>query len=103
MKSTDAAVDARKNKMTQRDPLPDKPFTLSEMSPGEGGYICSLDGPEAVVRRFLEMGLVEESYIEVLHQAPFGKDPIAVKVRGGLLGIRRHEARGILLRKAPTR
>jgi ferrous iron transport protein A len=36
--------------------------------------------------------LLEGSTVEVLHEAPFGKDPIAVRVRGALLALRRSEA-----------
>jgi Fe2+ transport system protein FeoA len=44
-----------------------------------------------LVKRLLEMGLLEGSTVEVAHEAPFG-DPIAVKVRGGMIALRRSEA-----------
>jgi len=47
------------------------------------------------IRSFLQMGLLEGSVIEVLHEAPFGGDPIAVRVRGGLIALRRQEANWI--------
>lgn len=69
------------------------------MRRGQAGRICRLEGPEESVRRLLELGLVEDSWIEVVHEAPFGGDPIAVKVRGGVLALRRKEADQILVRK----
>ena len=70
------------------------------MSKGQGGYICRIDGPEATVRRLLEMGMIEEAYVEIVHEAPFGGDPVAVRVRGGLLALRRQEATCVTVRKA---
>ena len=86
--------------MTGRENILDTPVRLGELRKGEGGYICQVEGDEALVRRLLEMGLVEEAYVEIVHEAPFGRDPVAVRVRGGLLGLRRQEASHVLLRKA---
>ena len=86
--------------MTGREITPEQPLPLGQMSKGEGGYICSLEGPEGTVRRLLEMGMVEEAYVEIVHEAPFGGDPVAVRVRGGLLALRRQEASCVTVRKA---
>jgi ferrous iron transport protein A len=86
--------------MTGRENILDTPVRLGELRKGEGGYICQVEGNDALVRRLLEMGLVEEAYVEIVHEAPFGRDPVAVRVRGGLLGLRRQEASCVLLRKA---
>lgn len=86
--------------MTGRENILDTPVCLGELRKGEGGYICRVEGPEATVRRLLEMGMIEEAYVEIVHEAPFGRDPVAVRVRGGLLGLRRQEASCVLLRKA---
>ena len=70
---------------------------LSELRVGEKGRIQRVfeaDAPE-MTRRLLEMGLLEGSPIEVLHEAPFGRDPIAVRVRGGLIALRREEAKWV--------
>jgi len=102
MKFTVAAVVVKRNKakeiMTQDSP-PDRPYPLGALRPGQGGYISAIEAPEATVLRLLEMGLIEDAYIEVVHEAPFSSDPIAVRVRGGLLGLRRQEADCILVRK----
>ena len=86
--------------MTGREILPDRPLLLGELRKGQGGFICSIAGPEATIRRLLEMGMVEEAYVEIVHEAPFGGDPVAVRVRGGLLALRRQEASCVTVRKA---
>ncbi|MFO1463888.1 MAG: FeoA family protein [bacterium] len=86
--------------MTGRETPLDVPQVLGELRKGQGGYICGIEGPEATVRRLLEMGMVEDAYVEIVHEAPFGKDPVAVRVRGGLLALRRQEARCVTIRKA---
>ena len=86
--------------MTGREILPDQPLRLGEMSKGQSGYICRVEGPESTVRRLLEMGMIEEAYVEIVHEAPFGGDPVAVRVRGGLLALRRQEAACVTVRKA---
>ena len=65
---------------------------LGELECGDQGLIVRVGGPEEVLRRFLEMGFVEGNEVTVLHEAPFGGDPIAVKVRGALIALRRQEA-----------
>lgn len=66
--------------------------TLGEMKVGMRGTILNTSGPDEIRRRLLEMGLLEGSTIELIHEAPFGGDPIAVRVRGALLALRRNEA-----------
>ncbi len=50
-------------------------------------------------RRLIEMGLVEGSEIEVLHEGFPKKDPIAVRVSGHTVALRRAEANAVLVRK----
>ena len=79
---------------------------LGELSRGEGGEIVSVVGEsEELVQRLLAMGLLEGSDVEVVHEAPFGGDPVAVRVRGALLALRRSEANYITvsLRLNPVR
>jgi ferrous iron transport protein A len=47
------------------------------------------------VQRLMEMGFLEGSLFEVLHVSPFGGDPIAVRVRGSTVALRRSEANAI--------
>jgi ferrous iron transport protein A len=68
---------------------------LGELHPGSRGTIAKTGGPIEILRRLLEMGFLEGSPIEVMHEAPFGRDPIAVNVRGALVALRRAEANHI--------
>ena len=72
---------------------------LGELKPGDHGRIISIEttGAEGVngtelASRLMEMGLLEGSEITLVHQAPFSGDPIAVRVRGALIALRRAEA-----------
>lgn len=51
-----------------------------------------VDETAEISARLMEMGLLEGSRVEVAHEAPFGGDPIAVRVRGALIALRRNEA-----------
>lgn len=51
--------------------------------------------PSEVAPRLMEMGILEGTSIEIVHEAPFGKDPIAVRARGTLIAVRRDEARNV--------
>ncbi len=65
---------------------------LGELQRGERGRIVAIRGEDETTRRLLEMGLLEGALVEVVHEAPFGGDPIAVRVRGALIALRRNEA-----------
>ncbi len=45
--------------------------------------------------RLLELGFIEGAHISVLHEAPFGGDPIAVRVDGVTIALHRREAMSI--------
>jgi ferrous iron transport protein A len=48
-------------------------------------------------RRLLELGFVEGAEVEVLHEGPMGRDPIAVRVNDSTIALRRREAMAILV------
>jgi len=50
-----------------------------------------------IADRLREMGFGEGVEVEVLHRAPLGGDPVAVQVGGGVVAIRRAEARLVSL------
>ncbi|MEK6705399.1 MAG: FeoA family protein [Bdellovibrionota bacterium] len=75
---------------------------LGQLSKGEHAHITSVDCnsndqcmPQGFIQRFMEMGFVEGSVVEVVHEAPFSGDPIAVRIRGALIALRRNEANSI--------
>ena len=43
-------------------------------------------------RRLLELGFVEGAHVEILHEGPLGRDPIAVRVNDTTIALRRREA-----------
>lgn len=47
-------------------------------------------------RRLIEMGFIEGAELEVLHEGPFGRDPIAVRVGTATVALRRRDAMAIL-------
>lgn len=52
--------------------------------------------PDEMERRLIEMGFIEGAEIEVLHEGPFGRDPIAVRVGTATVAMRRQDALAIL-------
>ena len=50
-----------------------------------------------IERRLLELGFVEGATVEVLHEGPVGRDPIAVRVNDCTIALRRREAMTILV------
>ena len=48
-------------------------------------------------RRLLELGFVEGAIVEVLHEGPVGRDPIAVRVNDTTIALRRREAMAVLV------
>lgn len=71
---------------------------LGELKKGQSGKLLSVQGDsEELTLRLMEMGLLEGSDFEVMHEAPYSGDPIAVRVRGALIALRRAEASKILI------
>jgi len=48
--------------------------------------------------RLIEIGFVEGARVEILHEGAFGRDPIAVRVNGATIALRRREAMAIHVR-----
>ncbi|WP_020400792.1 FeoA family protein [Kordiimonas gwangyangensis] len=72
--------------------------SLGAMRPGTRGRIVhfeadTADGSQAdLADRLREIGFAENLEVEVLHQSPFGRDPIAVRVGKMTIALRRKEA-----------
>jgi ferrous iron transport protein A len=71
---------------------------------GYRGRIAAVDtaacvggiAPAELERRLVEMGFIEGARVEILHQGLFGADPIAVRIDGATVALRRSEAHAIL-------
>ncbi len=48
-------------------------------------------------QRLLELGFIEGADVTVLHEGPFGRDPMAVRVNDTTIALRRREAMAILV------
>jgi ferrous iron transport protein A len=48
-------------------------------------------------RRLLELGFVEGAAVEVLHEGPVGRDPIAVRLNNTTIALRRREAMAVFV------
>ena len=58
---------------------------------------------EELERRLLEMGFVEGARVEILHEGFIGRDPICVRLDDMRVALRRHDARGVLVRPVARR
>jgi ferrous iron transport protein A len=47
-------------------------------------------------RRLIELGFIEGAQVQILHEGLFGRDPIAVRINGATVALRRREAMAIL-------
>lgn len=80
-------------------------FPLGTVYRGFRGTIVAIsaesrlsDLPEGELElRLVELGLTEGASIEVLHEGTFGRDPIAVRVNGMTVALRRREAMAVLV------
>lgn len=78
---------------------------LGQMSKGFSGHVfrvAALDHSaalpaEEMERRLIELGFVEGAAVRILHEGLFGRDPIAVRVNGTTVALRRREAMAILV------
>ncbi len=68
------------------------PLFIDRLQPGQPALITAIDrdGRDPVsARRLQEMGFDEGVDVELLHRAPFGGDPLAVRVGNMVVALRR--------------
>lgn len=70
-------------------------MTLSQLNPGQKGTIVSFTDSEMAVK-LMEMGCLPGEMVEVERFAPLG-DPIAIRVAGYQLCLRKAEAAVIII------
>lgn len=83
--------------MPNLPPLPnDGALPIDALAIGAVGVIVAIDpdnhAPDRA-RRLCELGFDEGVDVEVLHRAPFGGDPLAVRVGNMVVALRREMAR----------
>ncbi|MFT9849716.1 FeoA family protein [Aneurinibacillus sp. REN35] len=69
---------------------------LSELVPGSRARVVSLQAEGLVRRRLLDLGMVPQTIVEVVRRSPIG-DPTAYRVRGTTIGLRKEDAKQILV------
>jgi ferrous iron transport protein A len=72
---------------------------LSELRPGEQGVLESLDLPDDVARRLMELGFLPGHRVEPGRSAP-GGEPRVYRVDGSEVALRRETARRLILKSA---
>lgn len=76
--------------------------TLLDLTDGEIAVIRSvrdLDAQDVVSTRLRELGFVPGEAVEIVAHAPFGRDPIAVRVGYTRFALRRREASRVLIER----
>ena len=73
--------------------------TLNNLRPGEVGVVAQITAEGALKRHFLDMGITKGVPVMMERIAPFG-DPVAVRLRGYSLSLRREEAKKIMLEQS---
>lgn len=78
---------------------------IDDLRPGEAAMIVAIDrdavDPENA-RQLHEMGFDEGVDIELLHRAPFGGDPIALRVGNMCVALRTRLARMVVVERVVT-
>lgn len=64
--------------------------------PGQSAVVRSLAVAGSIRRRFLDIGLTENTRVECLGRSP-GGDPSAYLIRGAVVAIRRDDCKKILV------
>ena len=88
------------------DPVSTRTLPLGRAERGFSGCIEAIQAtdthaglsPAELESRLIEIGFVEGARVEILHEGAFGRDPIAVRVNGSTIGLRRREAMAIQVR-----
>ncbi len=71
-------------------------MTIDDLRINQTGIIATVGGEGPLRLRFLDMGLIPGTQVQLQKVAPMG-DPIQIRVRGYELTIRREDARKITL------
>ncbi len=84
-------------------------ITLGDLRRGDKGIVTHIEAANAsgsgltaeeLKRRLFEAGLVEGTTVRLVHEGPFGGDPIAVEVNDSRIALRRGEAKAVCLKTA---
>lgn len=71
--------------------------TLDNLRVNEKGQVLSLLATGLERRRFLDLGVVEDTLIEAVQKSPSG-NPTAYLIRGTIIAFRNNDAKKVLLK-----
>ena len=71
---------------------------LSQLNHGESGQVLEVAVCGTLRRHLLNLGLVPGSTIKMVRRSPLG-DPVAYRIRGATLALRKQEADKISIRR----
>lgn len=69
---------------------------LSDLSPGEKAVVYKLNANSDIRRRFLDIGLVENTKVECVGKSPMS-NPKAYLIRGAVIAIRDEDCRDVFI------
>jgi Fe2+ transport system protein FeoA len=71
-------------------------LTLDHLQPGERAVVTQLASTGLNRRRMMDLGILPGTQIEIEMKSPLG-DPVAYRVRGAVIALRREQAREIFI------
>lgn len=74
----------------------EKSIPLSSLPVGSRGKVDSILLEGLIRRRLLDLGVVQNSIIEVIRVSPIG-DPTAYLIKGAMIGLRKNEANKVMI------
>ena len=75
--------------------------TADQLTPGQITHVTAIQGLDpAAAQRLHEMGFDEGVEVEMLHRAPLGGDPLALRVGGMVVALRRRFAQAVVVEPA---
>ena len=72
-------------------------LSLDLLEIGKKAEVIKINSTGAIKRRLLDIGLVENTYIECVLTSPF-KDPRAYLIKGATIALRNNDAKDIIVR-----
>lgn len=69
---------------------------MNTINPGQSAIVKKINAEENMQRRFLDIGLIDDTKIECIGRSPSG-DPSAYLIRGAVIAIRRENCSDIML------
>lgn len=69
---------------------------MSSLTVGESATVSAFSSSCSLYRRFVDLGFVPGTRVECVGKSPMG-DPVAYRVRGKCIAVRKTDAKGILI------